>query len=156
MEPNSQQQAVLLRETATIADLAGKAISAVVDGQVDPIPAWANIRRMKAAIEIFEKDKQVMDITLSELSKYGSRYRFGDCTLEESEAGVKYDFSGCGDSKLSDMYAMRDALLADIKERESMLKSLPYSGIADPDTGELIYPPARSSKTVIKTTFKKQ
>lgn len=151
-----QQQAILLRETSTIADLAHRAISAVVNGEVDPITAWANIRRMKSAIELFEKDKQVMDITLRELSKYGQRHQFGDCLLEECEAGVRYDFSECGDSKLSDMYATRDALLADIKEREAMLKALPVSGMADPETGELIYPPARSSKTTIKTTFKKQ
>lgn len=152
MESNIQ----LLRETAPVGELADRAISAVVDGHVDPIIAWANIRRIRAAIELFEKNKQVMDITLRELSKYGQRHQFGDCVLEECEAGVRYDFSECGDSKLSDMYATRDALLADIKERESMLKALPVSGMADPETGELIYPPARSSKTTIKTTFKKQ
>lgn len=151
MESNIQ----LLRETAPVGELADRAISAVVEGHVDPIAAWCNIRRMKAAIELFEKDKQVMDITLRELSKYGQRQQFGDCMLEECEAGVRYDFSECGDSKLSDMYATRDALLADIKERESMLKALPVSGMADPETGELIYPPARSSKTTIKTTFTK-
>ena len=152
MESNIQ----LLRETAPVGELAGRAISAVVEGNVDPITAWCNIRRMKAAIEMFEKDAQVMDITQRELAKYGKRHQFGDCTLEEVEAGVRYDFSMCGDSKLADLYALRDANAADIKAREAMLKSLPTSGMADPETGEMVYPPARSAKTTIKTTFKKQ
>ena len=152
MESNIQ----LLRETAPVGELANRAISAVVDGYVDPITAWANIKRIKAAIELFEKDNQVMDITLRELSKYGQQHQFGDCTLEEAEVGVRYDFSECGDSKLADLYAIRDANAAEIKAREAMLKSLPYSGMADPETGEMVYPPARSSKTTIKTTFKKQ
>lgn len=152
MESNVQ----LLRETAPVGELACRAISAVVEGHVDPITAWCNIRRMKAAIELFEKDTQVMDITLRELSKYGQRHQFGDCTLEEAEAGVRYDFSECGDSKLADLYAIRDANAADIKAREAMLKNLPASGMADPETGEMVYPPARSAKTTIKTTFKKQ
>lgn len=152
MENNIQ----LLRESAPVSELARQAISAVVEGYVDPIKAWCNVRRMKAAIELFEKDSQVMDITLRELSKYGKRQQFGDCTLEEVETGVRYDFSECGDSKLADLYALRDVNAADIKTREAMLKNLPTSGMADPETGEMVYPPARSSKTTIKTTFKKQ
>ena len=54
------------------------------------------------------------------------------------------------------MYKTLEALKADIKEREEMLKKLPSTGMADPDTGEVLFPPARSSKTTIKTTFKKQ
>ena len=146
----------LLRETAPVSELAGQAISAVVEGYVDPITAWCNIRRMKAAIEMFEKDAQVMDITLRELSKYGQRHQFGDCTLEEVEAGVRYDFSECGDSRLEELYEQRDSIAAAIKGREGMLKALPASGMADPETGEMVYPPARSAKTTIKTTFKKQ
>lgn len=152
MESNIQ----LLRETAPVGELADRAINAVVEGHVDPIAAWCNLRRIKAAIELFEKDPRVMDITLRELSKYGNRHQFGDCTLEEAEAGVRYDFSECGDSKLVDLYALRDANAADIKAREAMLKNLPASGMADPETGEMVYPPARSAKTTIKTTFKKQ
>lgn len=95
------------------------------------------------------------DITLRELAKYGKSHQFGDCRLEEAESGVKYDYSMCGDSKLRDMYETLEALKVDIKEREMMLRSMPASGLADPETGEVLFPPARSSKTIIKTTFKK-
>ena len=110
---------------------------------------------MENAIKQFKDDTQVRDITLRELSKYGKSHQFGDCRLEEAESGVKYDYSMCGDSKLRDMYETLEALKVDIKEREMMLRSMPASGLADPETGEVLFPPARSSKTIIKTTFKK-
>ncbi len=150
MENNS----ILIRETASVSDLADRAILAVVDGAVDPLTAWINTRKMKMAIERFEKDDRIRDITQRGLSKYGKRQQFGDCILEEAEMGVRYDFSVCNDSELSELYRMRDDLSEVIKAREDLLKSLPASGMADPQTGEIVYPPARSSKTVIKTTFK--
>lgn len=151
-----ETQALLLRETTPAAELAARAISAVVNGDIDPITAHINICRMESAIKTYRANSDVRDITLRELAKYGKRHLFGDCILEECEAGVKYDYSACGDSKLIDMYATLDALMADIKDREKTLRSLPVSGLADPETGEMLYPPARSSKTTIKTTFKKQ
>jgi len=150
------QQITLLGDAASIADLAGKAISAVVNGDIDPIEAHIQISRMEAAIKQFKDDTQVRDITLREMSKYGKSHQFGDCRLEECESGVKYDYSMCGDSRLNDMYKTLEALKMDIKEREMMLRNMPVSGLADPDTGEVLFPPARSSKTTIKTTFKKQ
>lgn len=149
------QQITLFGDTASIADLAGGAISAVVNGDISPIEAHIQISRMENAIKQFKDDTQVRDITLRELSKYGKSHQFGDCRLEEAESGVKYDYSMCGDSKLRDMYETLEALKVDIKEREMMLRSMPASGLADPETGEVLFPPARSSKTIIKTTFKK-
>lgn len=150
-----ETQVTLLRETMPAAELAARAISSVVNGDVDPITAHINVSRMEAAIKLFKENAEVRDVTLRELSKYGKSHQFGDCRLEEAESGVRYDYSLCGDSRLSDMYKTLEALKADIKEREELLKKLPRTGMADPDTGEVLFPPARSSKTTIKTTFKK-
>lgn len=146
---------VLLREQQSVVEMANNAISAIIEGDIDPITAHINISRMEAAIAKVKADERVRDITLRELAKYGKKQSFGDCTLEESEAGVKYDFSECGDSILNDLEAQRYALDVQIKARQTMLKHIPISGMASPETGELVYPPARSSKTIIKTTFKK-
>lgn len=145
----------LLRETRTIAELSDTAIAAIKDGTFDPITAHINLSRMEAAIKRVKDDAEVRDITLRELAKYGKKQAFGDCTLEEAESGVRYDYSECADSYLVELENMKAEIEERIKERQKMLKSLPVSGMADPDTGELVYPPARSSKTVIKTTFKK-
>jgi hypothetical protein len=146
---------ILLRETKSIADISSSAIEAIKEGYIDPITAHINLSRLEAAIKQVKDNIDVRDITLRELAKYGKKQSFGDCTLEESEAGVKYDFSECGDSILNDLEAQRYALDVQIKARQTMLKHIPISGMASPETGELVYPPARSSKTIIKTTFKK-
>ncbi len=147
---------VLLRETQSIVELANKAITAIVGGDIDPITAHINLSRMEAAIAKVKADERVKDITLRELAKYGKKQSFGDCTLEEVEAGVKYDYSMCGDDELAELENQRYMLDAKIKARQQFLKHIPISGMANPDTGEVIYPPAKSSKTIIKTTFKKQ
>lgn len=148
--------AILIRSTTPITEMVQTAIEAVVNGEIDPITAHINVSRMEAAIKAYKDNAQVRAITLNELEKYGKKQQFGDTTLEMREGGVKYDYTLCGDSRLLEMYATRDALLADIKERENTLRNLPLSGMADPDTGEVIYPPAKSSKTVIATTFAKR
>lgn len=146
---------VLLRETQTIAQLSQQAINAITEGVIDPITAHINLSRMEAAIKQVKDNGQVKDITLRELAKYGKKQSFGDCTLEEVEAGVKYDYSGCNDSTLAELEDMKARIDAQIKERQQMLKCIPISGMVSPDTGEVVYPPAKSSKTTIKTTFKK-
>lgn len=138
------------------AEMAEMAISAVVNGDIDPIKAHISVSRMEAAIKLYKDNEDVRRITLDELDKYGKAATFGDCRLEKAETGVRYDYSGCGDSKLAAMYETLEALKADIKAREDMLKHLQPQGAADPETGEIMYPPARSSKTAIKTTFKKR
>lgn len=149
------ENVVLLRETQTIAQLSQQAINAITEGVIDPITAHINLSRMEAAIKQVKDNGQVKDITLRELAKYGKKQSFGDCTLEEIEAGVKYDYSGCNDSALAELEDMKAKIDAQIKERQQMLKCIPASGMVSPDTGEVVYPPAKSSKTTIKTTFKK-
>lgn len=146
---------MLLRETRSVAELANNAISAIADGNIDPITAHINLSRMEAAIQQVKADDRVKDITLRELAKYGKKQTFGDCTLEECEAGVRYDYSMCNDDELAELEAMKREIEQRIKSRQATLKALPISGLADPNTGTMIYPPAKSSKTTIKTTFKK-
>lgn len=146
----------LLRGTQSVAEVAKKAISAITDGEIDPITAHINLSRMEAAIQQVKADERVKDITLRELAKYGKKQSFGDCTLEECEAGVRYDYSMCNDDELAELEAMKREIEQRIKARQATLKALPISGLADPNTGAMLYPPAKSSKTTIKTTFKKQ
>lgn len=136
--------------------MAEMAVSAVVNGDIDPIKAHINVSRMEAAIKLYKDNEDVRRITLDELSKYGKTATFGDCKLEEAETGVRYDYSGCGDSKLTELYGRMEGLKAEIKAREDMLKHLQPEEAVDPNTGEFMYPPVKSSKTSIKTTFKKR
>lgn len=146
---------ILIRETATPTDLANRAISAIRNGDVDPITAHINVSRMEAAIKKFKEHPDVKRITLIELAKYGSKHSFGDCTLEEAEAGITYNYSACGDSELNELENLKNEIDIKIKARQAFLKHIPETGIADANTGEVVFPPVKSSKTIIKTTFKK-
>lgn len=150
------EQGILLLNTKSAAEMAEMAVSAVVNGDIDPIKAHINVSRMEAAIKLYKDNEDVRRITLDELSKYGKTATFGDCKLEEAETGVRYDYSGCGDSKLTELYGRMEGLKAEIKAREDMLKHLQPGEAVDPNTGEIMYPPVKSSKTSIKTTFKKR
>lgn len=145
----------LIQETRSISEMANICISAIKEGEVEPLVAYINLSKLAKVIDTIKDDADVRDIALRELAKHGKRATFGDTTLEEAEVGVRYDFSGCGDSKLAEMYAVRDRILADIKDREKMLKNIPASGMADAETGEVIYPAVKTSKTQIKVTIKK-
>ena len=69
---------------------------------------------------------------------------------------MKYDYSVCGDSTLTELYETRAELDQQIKERETMLRGIPVGQtIADTETGEELRRPVRSSKTTIKVTFNK-
>ena len=150
------EQGILSLNTKSAAEMAEMAVSAVVNGDIDPIKAHISVSRMEAAIKLYKDNEDVRRITLDELAKYGKTATFGDCKLEQAETGVRYDYSVCGDSKLTELYDRMEKLKADIKEREEMLKHLQPGEAVDPNTGEFMYPPARSSKTTIKTTFKKK
>lgn len=140
------EQAILLLNEKSAAEMAEMAVSAVVNGSVDPIKAHINVSRMEAAIKLYKDNEDVRRITLDELAKYGKTATFGDCKLEQAETGVKYDYSGCNDSTLADLYDQMEALKAKIKAREDMLKHLQPSGAADPETGEIMYPPVKRAK----------
>ena len=78
-----EAQVMLLRESTPAAELAARAISSVVNGEVDPITAHINISRMEAAIKLFKENTYVRDITLRELAKYGKAM-----TDEEAKAFI--------------------------------------------------------------------
>lgn len=143
----------LIRDTQPVGDIVAGAVDIIKNGEIDPLVAFCNITRMERAIKAIKADDDVRDITLRELAKYGKSQRFGDMLLEEAESGVVYDYSECGDDELAALYADRRTLDAAIKAREALLRALPASGMADATTGAVLYPPARTSRTIIKITL---
>lgn len=130
--------------------------SQILDGNVNPLQAFAQLNLLAKAADAAMKDPQVLDAALDEFAKHNLKaVTMGDCKIEQIEAGTKYDYSVCEDPKLAYMQATHDVLGIDIKERQDMLKHIPDGGMADPETGALVYRPAKTSKTTLKITFKK-
>ena len=143
----------LLRVEAPPATLAASAIEAVIEGHIDPLIAYANVTKMERAIEAFKADERVRDMVMERVTRDG-KVTLGDTLLEVVESGVRYDFSECGDAELEELMRLRADLDNAIKKRQKMLRSLPISGMADPNTGAMVYPPSKTSKATIKTTIK--
>lgn len=117
--------------------------------------ALAVLTSFERAIEQVKNDPQVRDICLRELSKYGKQgATIGEFTFTEAEAGVKYDYSQCGCSEYEELQERKAEIDAQIRLLEKILKAMPVSGLADTQTGEIWYPPVKSSKTVIKANKK--
>lgn len=151
---------ILLSNPTSVAEMVANAKSVVLSGDIDPLTAYVNIQKMAKAIDEYNKDKDIRRVTLEALELYGKKtVTKGDAKLEISEVGTKYDYNVTNDPKIAELYALKKALDADIKEREAYLKALPSSGVQviDPDTGEVatIYPPVKTSTTWIRTTFAK-
>lgn len=147
---------LIIQDTRSIADIVTSVRTNIIEGNINPMDAYAVLTSLAMAIEQVKNDPQVRDICLRELSKYGKQgATIGEFTFTEAEAGVKYDYSQCGCSEYEELQESRTQIDNRLKEIEKALKVMPISGMADPETGEMWYPPVKSSKTIIKATKKR-
>jgi len=128
----------------------------VTQGEVDPLSAVVIIDALRKAIE--EAEKIVKPYAIAECDKYakGDKILSKNCEISKREAGVKYDYSSCGDPVWNELKEQSDAIQVKIKERESILKQLKEKLVSvDVRTGEVIelYPPLKKSTTTIVITY---
>jgi len=69
------------------------------------------------------------------------------------ELGGKWDYSQTQDQILFDLEKQQEAIKALISDRQKMLKLIPVGGMADPETGNMIFKAAApaTSTTVVVT-----
>lgn len=147
---------LIIQDSRSIADIVASATTSIIEGYVNPIEAYALLTDYEKAIAQIKDNPQVRDICLRELSKYGKDgVTIGEYTYTEAEAGVKYDYSNCGSSEYAELLESRTQIDNRLKQIEKALKVMPISGMADPETGEMWYPPVKTSKTIIKATKKR-
>lgn len=130
-------------------------VKSIQDGEQNPMDVHLSRVKMEKILKEINDNPDIQDAVMKEFEKYGERIvEYKGALLQQQEAGVKYDFSGCGDPVMDEYLRQLDDLKLKMKEREKFLKNIPVSGIVDPETGSFIYPPSKSSKTTIKTTLK--
>lgn len=128
--------------------LAESIIRPLVNGDIDPLEFIVKVNGLKASLEEVLKDRDVKDIVINEVSKYGKSAVSHGATVSCRETGVKYDFSNCGDSVYERLRQQKAELDAEMKARESFLKNVsPGTVVVDPDTGEAneLYPPVKTA-----------
>lgn len=131
-EENKQEVSALsildVRKPFKCDDLIDKFKEVIKEGKVNPLEAFTVLKRMQKIPEEVFKDKEVKDLALNEARKHlsGSRKSFEAYSAQISIAATytAYDFSGCGDPVLDELYKIQTQIKAFIKEREDALKEL--------------------------------
>lgn len=138
-------------------------VMSVVDqlqsGDTDPLKVHLHVKMMEEIIKQLNANTIYKSAILEAAEKYGEKsFSFNNAKVEIKEVGVKYDFSKCEDTILGALYAQQERLDAEIKKRETMLKSVDGKGmlVTDEVTGDTfkVYPPAKTSSTSIAITLK--
>jgi len=126
----------------------------IIEGGKNPIEIHTQLKAMEDIVKDINSRPEYKTALLDEASKNGKSFMFHNAKIETREVGTKYDFSMSNDSELDSLNAQKEIISAKIKERENLLKALPLSGMADPISGEMLYPPIKTSTTSVVVTLK--
>jgi hypothetical protein len=131
----------------------------VLNGRINPLELHLRLKSAEEVIKQLTGMEPYKAILLDECLKFGKSFNYQTAKIDIREVGVKYDYSGCGNSKLAALYDQQKAIEAEIKALETYHKGLPSTGVQTllyGDNGELEthYPPAKSSTTSVAVTLK--
>lgn len=127
----------------------------MVDGNHDPLLIAKHIKGLEMLVKEIKNDKFIKSCITDEYDLYKEKeVELYDCTFQVRESGVKYDFRDCNCAEYNCIQKDIDKLTKRKKVIEDMLKKLPAEGLADPNTGEIMYPPSKTSSDALFISFK--
>lgn len=120
----------------------------VKSGVYDNVRLGVNLKRMKDGIEEALKDKEVKDIIFEASEPYKGQSVLG-AKISVGPTYTAYDFTGCGDDYLDELYSILAEVKEKINTREERLKLL----LKDVDNNKTIRKIEKSveEEVVIKT-----
>lgn len=128
----------------------------LLNGETDPLQNARTLKALEELINGLRKDPDIRDSIMEEALLYGQkRFDAYGAEYQIKEVGVKYDFDKCNCAELDEINKNIKALTNRKKEIEKTLKALPQGGLADPETGEMLLPPTKTSTTSVTVTLKK-
>jgi hypothetical protein len=130
-----------------------KAKSEILAGNDDPLRIVAVLKGIGETIKALQDDKEIKSYVLKEANKYNEK--------SFEHAGVKFgvssrrtwNYDGCNYNRYNQLKAEMEAKKEELKELEMFLQSVPESGMADPDTGEMIMPATFTSSEILSITL---
>lgn len=105
----------------------------------------------KIIAEILEEvkgDTEIRESVLNYVDRSSGSVKVGSYVLTKMETSINYDYSH-DDVWLELVQKEKEATEAR-KKREAFLKRIPYEGVADPNTGEILRRAVKTSTTVPK------
>ena len=129
-------------------------VEAISNGIMDPMQVHASAKQMEEMTKALLSHPDYKKAVLEAAERHGKTFDLHNAKWQVKEAGTKWDYSQCSDSTYTTLLAEKAALDAKIKAREKYLQTIPTTGVADPETGEMHYPASKSSTTTVAITLK--
>jgi len=130
----------------------------LLEGRINPMELHIRMKCIEEVVKQLTSMPAYKAIVLDDAEKHGKSFQYQNAKVDIREVGVKYDYSGCGNSTLNELYQKQSTINSAIKVYEEYHKPLPASGIqvVHPETGEVEthYPPAKTSTTSVAVTLK--
>lgn len=104
--------------------------------------------------QIFD-DPQVKSHMLDEIGRYGKDGAGWSDAKITVESRKTYSYENCGDTELTTLTAESEKAIKSLKERQKFLQTI-NKPVADPETGEMIYPAAYTQTDYFKVSFPKK
>ena len=123
-------------------------------GEISAIKFKAILQLAIDALTEVKDSSIVRKAVIDEIDLEGGELKGSFFVAKKGEFGVKYDYSGCGFSEWSDAKNDEEKAKAKRTEAESLLKAHKVSWVNE-STGEVIYPPVKTSTTNVSITIKK-
>lgn len=132
-------------------------ISRIDSGEADPLKVHLQIKCLESIIKMLNENTVYKSAVLDASEKQGAKtFQFHNAKFEIKEVGTKYDFSKCNDPLHAVLTQNLEIAKDELKERETLLKSVPAKGMDVRVNDELVtvYPPSKSSVTAVAVTLK--
>lgn len=140
---------------ADIVEMSQVIVAKVKDGEVNALEAKLKLKALESVIK--DCAGSIDPLAREEAEKYGDkRFTAMGARVELAETGVNYDYSECNDLIYNKLQEKKILLDAEMKARESFLKSLKKATeLVNDDTGETwtVNPPIKKSTSSLKISF---
>lgn len=140
-----------------IIDHAKSLLQLIEEGHIDALSVAMQMKYLQDVMELAKE--KLREYVLNELNKYqkGQDITKHGASFQIKEAGVSYDYSGCGHAHYNELKQQIAILNDQCKEIEKFLRTVKDSmTVVDESTGEIItiHAPIRRSTTTYQCTFK--
>lgn len=128
----------------------------ILEENIDPLKVSLQLRMMEDLVKALRGDSEISELIENEFNKHSEKeLELHGATFTKREVGVKYDFTNCGDSAWHQINGELGRHKQSLKDRETFLKTIKEGmDIPDPETGEILSPPGKTSTTKIVVNLK--
>jgi hypothetical protein len=135
-----------------------KFVTELEAGYIEPETTAISLKAMEELVKALRANPRIRDIMVDAVNKHPEKFfEYQGAKFEKAETGVSYDYTVCKSTVWQQLKEKSDKADKALKAQEEFLKSLAFTeeDFFDNDTGEKLYPPAKSSNSYFKVTLRK-